>query len=106
MDHVKYKNFDILIQNRENDVYPTRVLSSPAGETRGVLAFSSLVPDVITNLKSLRDLVLDTSPQDQSEMERWAHATRFGELLFDALMSGEVRSCFDVSLNLRGKDGL
>lgn len=106
MDHVKYKNFDILIQNRENDVYPTRVLSSPAGETRGVLAFSSLVPDVITNLKSLRDLVLDVAPQDQSEMERWAHATRFGELLFDALMSGEVRSCFDVSLNLRGKDGL
>lgn len=108
MEQVKYKNFDILIQHREGELYPTRVLHSPAGETRGELSFSSLVPDVISNLKSLRDLVLEIRPEEESDVERWTQAIRFGELLFDALMSGEVRSCFDVSLNLarRNEQGL
>lgn len=108
MEQVKYKNFDILIQHLEGELYPTRVLHSPAGETRGELSFSSLVPDVITNLKSLRDLVLENRPEEGSDVERWTQATRFGELLFDALMSGELRSCFDVSLNLarRSEQGL
>ncbi len=108
MEQVKYKNFDILIEHLEGELYPTRVLHSPAGETRGELSFSSLVPDVITNLKSLRDLVLEIRPEEESDVERWTQATRFGELLFDALMSGEVRSCFDVSLNLarRSEQGL
>lgn len=100
MESIRYKNFDILIHHREGANYPTRVLTSPAGETRGVLSFSSLVPDVITNLKSLRDLVLDNGPEAATDVERWNQATRFGELLFDALMSDEVRSCFDVSMNL------
>ncbi len=108
MEQIKYRNFDILIQHLEGEIYPTRVLHSPAGETRGELSFSSLVPDVISNLKSLRDLVLEIRPEDESSVERWTQATRFGELLFDALMSGEVRSCFDVSLNIarRGEEGL
>ena len=100
MEPIRYKNFDILIQHMEDDYYPTRVLHSPAGETRGVLSFTSLIPDVITNLKSLRDLVLDSGPDAQTEIERWTQATQFGELLFDALMSDELRSCFDVSMNL------
>ena len=100
MEPIRYKNFDILIQHMEGEHYPTRVLHSPAGETRGELSFTSLVPDVITNLKSLRDLVLDNGPDAQTEIERWTQATRFGELLFDALMSDELRSCFDVSMNL------
>jgi len=108
MEQLTYKNFDILIQHREGELYPTRVLHSPAGETRGELSFSSLVPDVISNLKSLRDLVLAIKSEGESDVERWTQATRFGELLFDALMSGEVRSCFDVSLNLarRSEQGL
>ena len=108
MEQVKYQNFDILIQHLEGEIYPTRVLFSPAGETRGQLSFSSLLPNVITNLKSLRDFVLEIRPEDESDVERWTQATRFGELLFDALMSGEVRSCFDVSLNLarRSENGL
>jgi hypothetical protein len=100
MEPIKYKNFDILIQHMEGEHYPTRVLHSPAGETRGALSFSSLVPDVVTNLKSLRDLVLDNGPDAQPDVERWTQATRFGELLFDALMSDELRSCFDVSMNM------
>jgi formylglycine-generating enzyme required for sulfatase activity len=108
MEQVKYQNFDVLIQHLEGEIYPTRVLHSPAGETRGQLSFSSLLPNVITNLKSLRDFVLEIRPEDESDLERWTQATRFGELLFDALMSGEVRSCFDVSLNLarRSEHGL
>lgn len=99
MEALEYRNFDILIHQRDGEHYPTRVLHSPVGETRGELSFSSLVPDVITNLRSLRDLVLDNTSESTTDIEQWNQAAQFGDLLFDALISGEVRSCFVRSMD-------
>jgi hypothetical protein len=105
MDCLEYENFDILIQHWDGEHYPTRVLRSLNGEAQGHFDISALAPEVIANLKSVRKFVLDSVSTSESERERWTRAKWLGELLFDALMSGNVRSCFDVSWNLAKTSG-
>jgi hypothetical protein len=97
MELLTYTNFDLLIRQRDGSAdYPTHVLSSLAGQSRGLLSFSSLAPEVVANLTGFWAAGLGEAP----DAARTEQAQRFGELLFDALVSGEIRSCFDVSLNM------
>lgn len=99
-DVLTYNNFDIAIRKWNGEYYPTQVISSPAGETQGALSFATITPDVINNLRHLRDLVLSENSRPYSLHDKTKQAKEFGELLFDALMSDNIRSCFDVSLSL------
>jgi hypothetical protein len=97
-DQLTYDTFDVLIQRWDGKQYGTHLLHSPAGESRGALKMPTA--DVIVSLKSLRHLVLDDDTGSLTGAARLQRAQQLGALLFDALMSDEIRSRFDVSLTL------
>lgn len=119
MEPVKYENFDVLIRAWDGERYPTHVMDSPNGETRGAISFAELAPDVMTNLKSLQELLLrpvgtgrhftlerpDDDRAAQAGLGPVTQARQLGELLFNALMSGDVGKCFEVSKSIVRRDG-
>jgi formylglycine-generating enzyme required for sulfatase activity len=102
-DQLTYDNFDVLIQRWDGKQYHTHLLHSPAGESHSTLTLATA--DVIVSLKSLRHLVLDDDTGTITGAARLQQAQQLGALLFDSLMSNEIRSCFDVSLTLTRNAG-
>jgi WD40 repeat protein len=91
---MQYLDFDLEIGQGLGQTYPVAVIRSPAGEARGTLHF----PFDEAALKDYLDQVqaaLDGSSQTRRQA---AQAVQdFGQRLFEALFSGDIRSCYDVS---------
>jgi hypothetical protein len=102
---VEYLNFDIAIGSSDG-AYPVSVLRSPAGEPRGELRPPFTGLELQTRLQAIEIALLKSSgerrrilaPEDRAVQE-------FGQALFDALISGDVRSCYDVSRSIALRDG-
>ncbi len=94
----EYLDFEIEIGKGIGREYPIAVIRSPGGEARGqmVFPFDELALD--SRLKDLQIALLRSggqrrlllTPQEQTIQD-------FGQKLFSALMTGDVRSRFDVS---------
>jgi formylglycine-generating enzyme required for sulfatase activity len=98
-----YENFDVRICSWDGEKYVTQVIHSPHGEAQGELALKDHAPGVIDALPSLQHLI---AGEALSEPERLRRSERIGDLLYDALMAGEIKTAFDVSYNTlkhRGK---
>jgi hypothetical protein len=91
---MEYLDFDLEIGQGRGRTYPVAVIRSPAGEAHGTMHF----PFDEATLKARLDQVqtaLDSSGQARRQA---AQAVQdFGQRLFEALFSGDIRSCYDVS---------
>jgi WD40 repeat protein len=92
---MQYLDFDLEIGPGSGQAYPVAVMRSPAGEARGTLHF----PYDEAALKERLDQVqvaLDGSNQERRQASQAVQ--EFGQRLFEALFTGDIRSCYDVSL--------
>ncbi len=99
--NLEYDQFDLVIEPLDEH-YCARVIESPAGQTSAVfkLPFSDLqVENFVLRLSRSKRLVRRVL---SSEL---AVAKDFGGALFDAVLSGEVRSCFRTSVDQADRRG-
>jgi len=88
---INYRDFDLLIE-RTGDAYKARVVDSPAGEAVARLELPFSESDVEQFFVQIGHSRLIESPQTQKMRE-------FGQLLFEATFSGDVRDRLRESLN-------
>jgi formylglycine-generating enzyme required for sulfatase activity len=99
MTAVEYLDFEIEIGPGQGREYPLAVIRSPGGEARERMIFPFDELALENRLKDLQIALLRSggkrraipSPEESTVQE-------FGQKLFDALLSGEIRSRYDVSL--------
>src|SRR5262245_58689714 len=99
-------DFDLEIRSSGGRDYEVAVLQSPAGEAQATMHFPFDELQLRVRLQSLEIALLRSggnrrrldSPDEQTVQD-------FGRDLFDALISGEVRSRFDVSLAEADRQG-
>ena len=88
---INYRDFDLLIE-RAGEAYKARVVDSPAGEAITKLKLPFSESDVEQFFVQIGHSRLIESPQTQKMRE-------FGQLLFEATFSGDVRDRLRESLN-------
>ena len=88
---INYRDFDLLIE-RAGEAYKARVVDSPAGEAVARLDLPFSESDVEQFFVQIGHSRLIESPQTQKMRE-------FGQLLFEATFSGDVRDRLLESLN-------
>jgi formylglycine-generating enzyme required for sulfatase activity/CHAT domain-containing protein len=94
-----YLDFDLEIETGTGRDYPVAVLDSPAGEAHGSMHFPFDELVLENRLLTLQNALLRSggklrrvpSAEEQAVQE-------FGQTLFDALISGRVRTCYAMSL--------
>lgn len=98
-DHpTRYLDFDLEIGPGEGRTYPVSVLHSPAGEARTVMQFPFDELKLENQLLKLQTALLSSGGGRRQALSLDQQAVQeFGQALFDALFSGEVRSRYDVS---------
>ncbi len=91
---MQYLDFDLEIGPGDGSTYPVAVIRSPAGEAHATLRF----PFDEAALKEYLNLV-QTALASSGQQRRQAAAAvqHFGQQVFEALFTGDVRSCYDVS---------
>ncbi len=103
---VDYLNFDLDIGQGSGRKYPMTARSPTGGEVHAEMRFPFVKGVLESKLKDI-ELVLYTSggtrrrinsPEEQTVQD-------FGRALFDALISSEVRSCYDVALREAERQG-
>jgi WD40 repeat protein len=103
---MEYLDFELEIGSGQGREYPLVVVRSPAGEARGTMRFPYDELALQNRLKDLQIALLRSggalrkvlSPEEQAVQD-------FGRDLFDALLSGEIRSRYDVSLQEAKRQG-
>lgn len=109
--HHVYEDFEIEVQRElssgHGSQYPVSVIRSPAGETRSTMIFPFHREQLAHALLRLEHALLRSGGQRRSVPTPDETAVEeFGSMLFNALIQGEVRTCYDVSLeraNLAGR---
>ena len=103
----EYLDFELEIGLGQGRDYPVAVLRSPAGEARATmhLPFDELALD--RHLDKLQIALLRSGGKRRRALTQEQQDVQdFGQLLFDALMTGDVRSRYDVSQISAGEKGL
>lgn len=91
---MEYLDFDLEIGPGRGRTYPVAVIRSPAGEAHGMMHF----PFDEAALKAHLDQVQTALESSGPARHQAAQAVQdFGQRLFEALFTGDIRSCFDVS---------
>ncbi len=88
---INYRDFDLLIE-QFGDTYKARVVDSPAGEAVAAFKLPFSLSDVEQFFVQIGHTRLIESPQTQKMRE-------FGQLLFEATFTGDVRDRLRESLN-------
>jgi formylglycine-generating enzyme required for sulfatase activity len=96
--HLNYLDFELEIGPGLGREYPVAIIHSPAGEARETMRFPFDELALESRLKDLQIALLHSggrrrkvlSPEEQT-------VQAFGQALFDALLTGELRSRYDVS---------
>ncbi len=94
-----YLDFELEIGEGRGREYPVAILHSPSGEVRATMRFPFDELALDLRLGRLQIALLRSGGKYRrapSEEERAVED--FGQALFDALLGGEIRSCYDVSL--------
>ncbi len=98
MPPFQYLDFDLEIGPGQGRDYPVAVLSSPAGEARGTMHFPFDELTLENQLLKLQMALLRSGGRRRQALSPEQQAVQeFGQALFEALFSGEIRSRFDVS---------
>ncbi|MBN2393495.1 MAG: SUMF1/EgtB/PvdO family nonheme iron enzyme [Anaerolineae bacterium] len=94
-----YLDFELEIGVGTGYEYPVRVINSPAGEARATMCFPYGELELESRLKDLQIALLRSGGHRRQSLSREQQTVRdFGRALFDALLTGEVRVRYDVSL--------
>jgi tetratricopeptide (TPR) repeat protein len=104
---VQYLDVDMEIGAGSGRDYPVAVLRSPAGEARAMMRFPFDDLALENYLLKLQNVLVRSggvrrralSPQEQGVQE-------FGQRLFDALLTNDLRSCYDVSRREAAQHGM
>jgi len=104
---VLYLDVDLEIGAGSGRDYPVAVLRSPAGEARAVMRFPFDDLTLENYLLKLQNVLVRSggvrrkalSPQEQAVQD-------FGQRLFDALLTNDLRSCYDVSRREAAQRGM
>jgi WD40 repeat protein len=101
-----YLDFELEISPGNDPNYQIAVVRSPAGEARGSLRLPFGTLEVKSFLKDLQIALLRSASKRRGlpSIEEQA-VQQFGQNLFDALLAGEVRSRYDVSLSRAEQQG-
>lgn len=95
---MQYDDFDLRIEPLGGREYRVSLLKSPAGEAEATMTFPYGELALKNRLLALENALLKASGRRRrtpSQEER--EVLDFGQALFDALLTGEVRSRYDVS---------
>jgi len=95
----KYLDFELEIGLGEGREYPVTVVRSPAGEARETFRLPFDALQLENALLQLQNALLRSGGRRRKVLTSEQKAVQdFGGALFDALICGEIRSRFDVSL--------
>jgi len=102
---LSYLDFELEIGMGQGRDFPV-VAHSPAGEARTIMRLPYDELALENRLKDLQIALLRSGGQRRQVLSSEQQAVRsFGQALFDALITGEVRSRFDVSLQQARSQG-
>jgi hypothetical protein len=106
MELLEYLDFELEISPGRGREYPVAVVRSPAGEARGTMRFPYDELALQNRLKDLQIALLRSGGPRRKVLSAEEQAVQdFGRDLFDALLSGEIRSRYDVSLQEAKRQG-
>jgi hypothetical protein len=101
-----YLNFELEIGLGQGREHPVAVLRSPAGEAYAAMRFPYDELRLENRLLTIPNALLSSGSRSREVLSPREQAVRvFGQDLFDALFSGEVRSRYDVSLESARQEG-
>jgi len=96
---IEYLDFELEIGSGSGLQYPVAVLHSPAGETRATMTFPYSDIELENRLLALEKTLLSSGKKLRQMFPPSQQPVQvFGQALFDALLVGEVRSRYDVSV--------
>jgi outer membrane protein assembly factor BamD (BamD/ComL family) len=96
---MKYLDFELEIGIGEGRYYPVAVIESPAGEARETMRFPFDQVILENRLQALQLALLRSGGKRRRVPSREESVVQeFGHALYDALLAGEIRSRYDVSL--------
>jgi hypothetical protein len=97
---MNYLDFEIEISKRSEQGYPVAVIRSPAGEASGMMHLSSDDLVLENRLLKFHNALLGSCGSSRRDLSNGEQTVQdFGKDLFNALIFGEIRSRFDMSLN-------
>ena len=103
----EYLDFELEIGPGQGREYPVAVLRSPAGEVRATMHFPFDTIQLDSRLKDLQIALLRSGGTRRQVLSSEQQAVReFGHALFEALLTGEVRTLFAMSRDKAGSKGL
>ena len=101
-----YLDFELEILPGSGREYPVAVVRSPGGEARATMRFPFDGLALENKLLKLQNALLRSGGQRRQALSTEQQTVQdFGQALFDALLVGEVRSRYDVSLSEAGAQG-
>ena len=110
-ESMKYHDFVIEIERKRDGQFPVQVISSPAGEERGLLNLPFSHTDLESIFPSLGVIINNPDRGDTGEDSNKTDLTgwsprQLGIALFDALFNGKIRDCYQESRGRCNGQGL
>lgn len=103
---VSYLDFEMEIAPGQGREYPVAVVKSPAGEARETMKFPFDELALENRLNALQIALLRSGGSRRQVLSPEEHAIQsFGRELFNALVTGEARSRYDVSVGAARQQG-
>lgn len=105
---MEYLTFELEIGKSKDHEYEVRVLHSPAGEPRATMTSFFKKTELEQGLLALRTALLRsadesgrvaTCPSEQTSLRE------LGQVLFKALIAGDIRVCYERSLDIAEREG-
>ena len=101
-----YLDFEFEIGAGQGREYPLAVIHSPAGQARETMVFPYDEINLTSRLQDLQVALLRSGgPRRQMPTPEEAAVQRFGRDIFDALLTGEARSLYDMSVQRAREEG-
>ncbi|MEW5914812.1 MAG: CHAT domain-containing protein [Gemmatimonadota bacterium] len=103
---MEYLEFELKLGEARDGAYPVDVLRSPAGEQRGVMRLAGsadelriLQESLEASLRSTRTAARDLGRDDDQQLGNYdaASVQRYGRMLFESALCGDVATCFRTS---------
>jgi hypothetical protein len=101
----KCVEMEVQIKHGSHWEYPVAVLDSPEGEAQGTLQFPLGATALEGYLETLQTTLLYTGQKpSKKQTQQEAAVQDFGSKLFEALFSGDVRTCYDSARDQAEKE--
>ena len=94
---IKYIDFEVSIQQYQDGIYPVAVIASPAGEVTQTMVFPLNADELSIEQANIQHALTQNINQPQNSTQIRSIIERFGAMLFDALISGDIRDLYYVS---------